>query len=722
MQQLPQTSSLTVDTPEAKLKRLLEWFTDPTNAGWVNPDVHFTFDESHGYHARAGKDFNPPFDVAKCPLALTISYLNIADHPGVPQVESILKSLIGRVPNHVLNYLVLIEQRLLGDGSRWAPYIKCLPSEGMLTTPLWYSEDDLACIMSTNLPKAASERLAKLTGEWEQAQEVMTHLKWAEPREKFSMTQFKWASTIFSSRAFVSTHLIQSLPTFPILFPVVDILNHSTTSKVLWNFIPSEDFSLRVQECVEAGEQIYNNYAPKQNDELLMGYGFCIQNNPVEQLNFRMPKLDISWDIDEEWYHSELIPFNMGANSRVMKTDLLNNLHFVRTKGNLFGRYANLIPFFKGFPPCVIWHTYFAALYSLGAEPDDFSDSLPNPGGRVVITILRILHHAIVERLLRLRYEPSSTAFPQGTKQYFAETYRQGQAKVVFTIENELRVAMRSILYNDPHFNDVRDTLVGQPCLITPEVAIQLFQVEFPHCAKELNEGLACLHNTDGFENSGKPNTPTQEDLLKRQSGSLKHHHLLWTFLLTVFFAATLDEADSLIYQWLQDLLNVSGIDDEEVPGPDTEEAKDPESKLYPVHCVSRALDRARYQVMTGRPPRSKPTKDLFAWIDNLDSIATLRTHPRNLLARCYGEYTNLRIKVIAWAAWITEAQGIDMVTDEEKGTIRKHLYFQPPKLAPGADGWMYKDYAANIESRVPGREDFDRFRNWKNYDKSASA
>jgi len=65
---------------------------------------------------------------------------------------------------------------------------------------------------------------------------------------------------------------------FPVLFPGMDASNHSHSAKVDWTFDPGR-FSLACTEGVAAGQQIYNNYGPKGNDELLLGYGFCIPNN-----------------------------------------------------------------------------------------------------------------------------------------------------------------------------------------------------------------------------------------------------------------------------------------------------------------------------------------------------------------------------------------------------------------------------------------------------------
>jgi hypothetical protein len=39
----------------------------------------------------------------------------------------------------------------------------------------------------------------------------------------------------------------------------------------------------------QAGEEVFNNYGPKPNDELLLGYGFVLPNNPDDTLLLKLP-------------------------------------------------------------------------------------------------------------------------------------------------------------------------------------------------------------------------------------------------------------------------------------------------------------------------------------------------------------------------------------------------------------------------------------------------
>ena len=68
------------------------------------------------------------------------------------------------------------------------------------------------------------------------------------------------------------------------MFPLYDMLDHRPGHRITWE---AGGGSIRFQ-CVggiRAGEQIYNNYGPKGNQELLFTYGFAIEDNPLDSVD-----------------------------------------------------------------------------------------------------------------------------------------------------------------------------------------------------------------------------------------------------------------------------------------------------------------------------------------------------------------------------------------------------------------------------------------------------
>ena len=113
------------------------------------------------------------------------------------------------------------------------------------------------------------------------------------------------AATYLSSRAFpssllsVTPSLVASPSSYPVLLPGVDSLNHKRGHPVVWNVSRSEKIpTTNIQDALEdnlnieissefpysKGEEILNNYGPKPNSSLILGYGFALPDNPDDTI------------------------------------------------------------------------------------------------------------------------------------------------------------------------------------------------------------------------------------------------------------------------------------------------------------------------------------------------------------------------------------------------------------------------------------------------------
>ncbi|KAF1977508.1 SET domain-containing protein [Bimuria novae-zelandiae CBS 107.79] len=469
------------------VERLVHWFK--TNGGELSPDVDIAFSESSGYHCRAKRRLGSAV-VAKCPLSLTLSYLNL-DHAQsiVPHVESPLVECVGQVPNHVLTYLLLVEQRRHPnqDRMKWYPYIACLPEPGSMTTPLWFDNEDLKCLTGTNLARETSVKLDQLTKEWNQANNVLERV--GVNAETYSFEWFRWAATIISSRAFISTHVIPGKDTFPILFPVVDILNHSPIAKVEWDFHPLQDFAIRIlnHDSIRPGDELYNNYAPKQNDELLLGYGFCVSDNPVEQFAIKMrldPRIEQAAR-SLNMFEPNNIPFEMDTS--FLSSDSKEEPEYLRPKGHPFGRYVNRVPFFRGIPPSVMHMFYIRALMNLNVNPASVKvDSIPP---RIVFETLLLAHEAIQKRSESLPLSPEQRHTFPNVKLKYATIYREGQAKIIHGIRAELKAVIAALRFYDG--------VPQHPVIVSTTEALARLSAEFPSHYSHFKSGLEQQYGVD---------------------------------------------------------------------------------------------------------------------------------------------------------------------------------------------------------------------------------
>ncbi|EON69035.1 hypothetical protein W97_08348 [Coniosporium apollinis CBS 100218] len=182
-----------------------------------------------------------------------------------PLIDGVAAKLVGYAPVHVVSYFTLIEQRLMGIDSFWAPYIRCLPKESKLNTPLFFSDEDQQWLLGTNLLPAAQSRHAQWRSEWEAACHAL-HDQDVEARD-YTLELYLWAATVFTSRSFASNAALPEYEeVFPLLYPVLDIANHKVGAKAVWGF-KAGSFDLRIAEPISMGDQVFNNYGPKGNEE-----------------------------------------------------------------------------------------------------------------------------------------------------------------------------------------------------------------------------------------------------------------------------------------------------------------------------------------------------------------------------------------------------------------------------------------------------------------------
>ena len=120
------------------------------------------------------------------------------------------------------------------------------------------------------------------------------------------------AATYISSRAFPSSllsptpSLAHSPASQPVLLPGVDALNHARGQPVSWavTYPDMKDtsqepkISLVLHTATPKGDELFNNYGPKPNSELILGYGFSIPRNPDDTI---VLKIGGSVENGEKW-------------------------------------------------------------------------------------------------------------------------------------------------------------------------------------------------------------------------------------------------------------------------------------------------------------------------------------------------------------------------------------------------------------------------------------
>ncbi|KAI5481575.1 lysine methyltransferase [Pseudohyphozyma bogoriensis] len=203
-------------------------------------------------------------------------------------------------------------------------YVDSLPAAETLRTPLYYSDAEMDLLMASNLHGATTDRQKQWKDEWESLLTRLTH-----GVDAFTWELYLWASTMLSSRAFPSSLIdgdTSDEALTPILFPGIDALNHQYGKQLSWNTdvhsptgeIPGK-MSVVLDEEVAAGEQVFNTYGAKPNEELLLGYGFTTPSNAGDVVALKL----------------SLPPYSPSLSSTLSKLGLSNLRHFVPRSGVL---------------------------------------------------------------------------------------------------------------------------------------------------------------------------------------------------------------------------------------------------------------------------------------------------------------------------------------------------------------------------------------------------
>lgn len=159
----------------------MRWMT--SNGGYLHESVQIAKDEQRGVHFNVKKDWEngvaKDTHLIKIPVAATMSYLNVVEHPLPADKEGngtatfsahgvqLPRDFINAVGPHEASIFFLIGQYLRGEEGFWFPYIRTLPQPLSLTTPLYYEGDDLRWLDGTSLAPAREQRM----GVWKEKYE-----------------------------------------------------------------------------------------------------------------------------------------------------------------------------------------------------------------------------------------------------------------------------------------------------------------------------------------------------------------------------------------------------------------------------------------------------------------------------------------------------------------------------------------------------------------------
>ena len=230
------------------------------------------------------------------------------------------------------------------ENSKFQSYIDLLPSIEQIHSPLSLPEKSLYVYENTTLEESyIKEKIHLLKVEFNKGSKLIPYIKFND---------HLWAHLITTSRAFPYRIINPtSKPHEFMLLPIIDLLNHKPNSKVEWLSSDKNNFKISCinqlsnsDDIDDSKIEIFNNYGPKGNAELLMGYGFTLEGNEYDSLqlslsvndeiknglsnlwNIHLPTIsDYTFSINDDEETEKTVAQNAGENNKVIF--LINKFH-----------------------------------------------------------------------------------------------------------------------------------------------------------------------------------------------------------------------------------------------------------------------------------------------------------------------------------------------------------------------------------------------------------
>lgn len=254
---------------------------------------------------------------------------------------------------------------------------------------------------------------------------------------------------------------------FPVLFPVIDIPNHSNDARVDWAFDPGR-FSITIKDGLPASSEVFNNYGPKSNDELLLGYGFCTVNNPNDKvlLTLKAPAEDLqndirqyqpgyftssgTWNSEKTTFGVKLVSWNDEMTSDPLKL-------FEMLPEPLLELLIYMLRHERGLP------------FQFIEQPLQYLTG-DATGRSYVPHVTRMIVQSLAPKLAKLQTSTPSEP-PSGKNQEQAAIYRSGQLQILQSAIDSLRNFLRSFL---PIASELPSR--NTPILLTVEGLVEISQ------------------------------------------------------------------------------------------------------------------------------------------------------------------------------------------------------------------------------------------------------
>lgn len=162
-----------------------------------------------------------------------------------------------------------------------------------------------------------------------------------------------------------------------------------------------------------------------------MGYGFCIPNNPCDEVAIKLGRL--MPQVRENLRATHVL--GSKTDSEPFDVSL-----YLRSADHYSGGYSNFASCLRGIPPLMVRASFETCLAVRRKDPDDFD--FTNPSGRLVVATMRQL---LIPLRKKLDYilETNPIFGPKNTKQKHAKVYRDSQLAILRSVTEPIAWVLR---------------------------------------------------------------------------------------------------------------------------------------------------------------------------------------------------------------------------------------------------------------------------------------
>ncbi|XP_078445421.1 SET domain-containing protein isoform X3 [Wolffia australiana] len=203
--------------------------------------------------------------------------------------------------------IVLLAEMRRGQGSDWAPYISRLPGFDEMHCLIFWSDDELEMIRSSQIYHEVHDHRTSIEKEYLAAKPVQ---RLTSERESHDFQSFGWGLKF----------LMRTIPYFWMCWitgmgnlkgRIFDFLNHDGNSEnVLMSNEDSETSEVISARDYAAGEQVLIRYGKFPNATLLLDFGFTLKDNKYDQVQISMdvPQDDPLYSVKCELLQKHCMP------------------------------------------------------------------------------------------------------------------------------------------------------------------------------------------------------------------------------------------------------------------------------------------------------------------------------------------------------------------------------------------------------------------------------